>query len=53
MVHAFTFSSYRMDLGANIIVWGIVLMLQAVGMSFGAFFALRFILGEDFNVSYM
>lgn len=32
-------------LGANVIVWGVVLMLQAVGTSFSAFFALRFILG--------
>ncbi|KAJ7179249.1 MFS general substrate transporter [Mycena filopes] len=33
-------------LGANIIVWGIVLMLHSVGTSFGAFFALRFLLGK-------
>ncbi|PPQ77275.1 hypothetical protein CVT25_010857 [Psilocybe cyanescens] len=32
-------------LGVNIIVWGIVLMLHSVGTSFGAFFALRFLLG--------
>lgn len=32
-------------LGANIIIWGAVLMLHAVGTSFGAFFALRFLLG--------
>ncbi|TFK43608.1 MFS general substrate transporter [Crucibulum laeve] len=32
-------------LGVNIIVWGIILMLHAVGTSFGAFFALRFLLG--------
>ncbi|THH33779.1 hypothetical protein EUX98_g426 [Antrodiella citrinella] len=32
-------------LGANIILWGIVLMLHATTSSFGAFFALRFILG--------
>ncbi|KAF5322435.1 hypothetical protein D9619_000429 [Psilocybe cf. subviscida] len=32
-------------LGANIIIWGIVLMLHSVGTSFGAFFALRFLLG--------
>ncbi|KAJ7228739.1 MFS general substrate transporter [Mycena pura] len=32
-------------LGANIVIWGILLMLQAVGTSFGAFFALRFLLG--------
>ncbi|KAJ7498996.1 MFS general substrate transporter [Mycena latifolia] len=33
-------------LGANIIIWGVILMLHAVGTSFGAFFALRFLLGE-------
>ncbi|KAK7061654.1 MFS general substrate transporter [Favolaschia claudopus] len=32
-------------LGANICVWGVILMLHAVGTSFGAFFALRFLLG--------
>jgi len=32
-------------LGANIIVWGIILMLHSVASSFGAFFALRFLLG--------
>jgi len=32
-------------LGANIIVWGVILMLHSVGTSFGAFFALRFLLG--------
>ncbi|KAJ6509891.1 MFS general substrate transporter [Mycena vitilis] len=32
-------------LGANIILWGVILMLHAVGTSFGAFFALRFLLG--------
>ncbi|KAJ7591150.1 MFS general substrate transporter [Mycena floridula] len=32
-------------LGANIVVWGIILMLHAVGTSFSAFFALRFLLG--------
>ncbi|KAI0676836.1 MFS general substrate transporter [Trametes maxima] len=32
-------------LGANIIVWGIILMCHAVATSFGAFFALRFLLG--------
>ncbi|KAJ7700008.1 MFS general substrate transporter [Mycena rosella] len=32
-------------LGANIIIWGIILMLHSVGTSFGAFFALRFLLG--------
>ncbi|KAJ7507722.1 MFS general substrate transporter [Mycena galericulata] len=32
-------------LGVNIVLWGVVLMLHSVGTSFGAFFALRFILG--------
>jgi MFS transporter, ACS family, allantoate permease len=32
-------------LGANIVLWGIVMMLHAVPDSFGAFFALRLILG--------
>ncbi|KAL0576241.1 hypothetical protein V5O48_005751 [Marasmius crinis-equi] len=32
-------------LGVNIIVWGIILALHAVAESFGAFFALRFLLG--------
>ncbi|KAF8076307.1 MFS general substrate transporter [Lyophyllum atratum] len=32
-------------LGVNIVLWGAVLMLHAVGTSFGAFFALRFLLG--------
>ncbi|CDO74070.1 hypothetical protein BN946_scf185043.g120 [Trametes cinnabarina] len=32
-------------LGANIIVWGIILMCHAAATSFGAFFALRFLLG--------
>ncbi|TFK73157.1 MFS general substrate transporter [Pluteus cervinus] len=32
-------------LGANIIAWGVILMLHAVGTSFQAFFALRFLLG--------
>ncbi|KAG6908963.1 hypothetical protein DXG01_002569 [Tephrocybe rancida] len=32
-------------LGVNIVLWGIVLMLHAVGTSFGAFFALRVLLG--------
>ncbi|KAF9269215.1 MFS general substrate transporter [Marasmius fiardii PR-910] len=32
-------------LGANIVVWGIILALHAVAESFGAFFALRFLLG--------
>ncbi|TFK73165.1 MFS general substrate transporter, partial [Pluteus cervinus] len=32
-------------LGANIVVWGMILMLHAVGTSFRAFFALRFLLG--------
>ncbi|KAJ6599140.1 MFS general substrate transporter [Mycena vulgaris] len=32
-------------LGVNIVIWGAILMLHAVGTSFGAFFALRFLLG--------
>ncbi|KAI0352702.1 MFS general substrate transporter [Trametes cingulata] len=32
-------------LGANIIVWGAILMCHAAATSFGAFFALRFLLG--------
>ncbi|KAI0780563.1 MFS general substrate transporter [Trametes elegans] len=32
-------------LGANIIIWGIVLMAHAATTSFGTFFALRFLLG--------
>ncbi|KAJ7744518.1 MFS general substrate transporter [Mycena maculata] len=32
-------------LGVNIVLWGIILMLHSVGTSFGAFFALRFLLG--------
>ncbi|KDQ62569.1 hypothetical protein JAAARDRAFT_54493 [Jaapia argillacea MUCL 33604] len=32
-------------LGVNIVVWGVVLMLQAATTNFGAFFFLRFILG--------
>ncbi|KAH9482913.1 Allantoate permease [Psilocybe cubensis] len=32
-------------LGFNIITWGAILMLHSVGTSFGAFFALRFLLG--------
>ncbi|KAF8885604.1 major facilitator superfamily domain-containing protein [Infundibulicybe gibba] len=32
-------------LGVNVVIWGAILMLHAVGTSFGAFFALRFLLG--------
>ncbi|KAF9068372.1 MFS general substrate transporter [Rhodocollybia butyracea] len=32
-------------LGANIVIWGAVMMLHAVGTSFGAFFTLRVLLG--------
>ncbi|KAH9853799.1 major facilitator superfamily domain-containing protein [Lenzites betulinus] len=32
-------------LGANIVIWGVVLMCHAAAESFGAFFALRFLLG--------
>jgi MFS transporter, ACS family, allantoate permease len=42
-------SHYRsivvMNTGCNIVLWGIVLMLHAVPSSFGAFFALRVLLG--------
>lgn len=31
--------------GANIVLWGVLLMLQASTNNFGAFFALRFLLG--------
>lgn len=31
--------------GFNICLWGVILMLHSVGTSFGAFFALRFLLG--------
>ncbi|KJA29985.1 hypothetical protein HYPSUDRAFT_125950 [Hypholoma sublateritium FD-334 SS-4] len=34
-------------LGANIILWGIILMLHSVGTTFGAFFALRFLLAPS------
>ncbi|KAG6872747.1 hypothetical protein C0995_006949 [Termitomyces sp. Mi166 len=33
-------------LGANVVLWGIVLMLHAIGTSFGAFFTLRVLLGR-------
>lgn len=46
VIFIFTPGGDRKHLGANVIVWGVVLMLQAVGTSFSAFFALRFILGE-------
>ncbi|KAJ7226188.1 MFS general substrate transporter [Mycena rebaudengoi] len=32
-------------LGGNIVVWDVILMLHSVGTSFGAFFAMRFLLG--------
>ncbi|KAK7056443.1 hypothetical protein VNI00_002998 [Paramarasmius palmivorus] len=32
-------------LGGNMVIWGIVLALHAIAPSFGAFFALRFLLG--------
>ncbi|KAI0079670.1 MFS general substrate transporter [Panus rudis PR-1116 ss-1] len=32
-------------LGVNVVIWGIILMLHAATTSFGAFFALRFLLG--------
>ncbi|THH17967.1 hypothetical protein EW146_g2938 [Bondarzewia mesenterica] len=37
-------------LGTNIVLWGIILMLHATTSSFGAFFALRFLLGKGFPV---
>lgn len=36
--------------GANIIVWGLVLVCHAVANSFQAFFVLRFILGGSGNL---
>ncbi|KAI0069067.1 MFS general substrate transporter [Artomyces pyxidatus] len=33
-------------LGVNVVLWGIVLMAHAAAPSFGAFFALRFLLGK-------
>ena len=33
-------------LGANIVLWGIIMMLHAVPKSFGPFFVLRLLLGE-------
>ncbi|KAJ3490314.1 hypothetical protein NLI96_g1551 [Meripilus lineatus] len=38
-------AKYLVVEGANIVIWGIILMLHAVTTSFGAFFALRFLLG--------
>ncbi|KAL6299108.1 MFS general substrate transporter [Sparassis latifolia] len=32
-------------LGANVVIWGIILMLHSVASNFGGFFALRFLLG--------
>ncbi|KAI0301832.1 MFS general substrate transporter [Multifurca ochricompacta] len=32
-------------LGVNVIIWGVILMLQAITDSFSAFFALRFLMG--------
>lgn len=37
--------------GANIVIWGIILMLHAVATSFGGFFALRFLLGAHHVVT--
>lgn len=34
-------------LGANVVLWGIVMMLHAVPNSFGPFFALRILLGKS------
>lgn len=38
-------------LGANIILWGIVMMLHVFPTNFGGFFMARFILGESFPSS--
>jgi hypothetical protein len=42
-------SEYRIPtndlLGVNVCLWGVMLMLQATTTNFGAFFALRFIMG--------
>jgi hypothetical protein len=32
-------------LGCNVVVWGVILMLQGATTNFGALFALRFLLG--------
>lgn len=45
--HSFSGVNIRPAAGANIILWGIILMLHAVTASFGAFFALRFLLGAS------
>lgn len=39
-------------LGANIVLWGVVLMLHAAGTSFGAIFALRILLGTATSIRY-
>lgn len=48
--HVHTFKVFILVLnastGANVIVWGVILMLHAVTTSFRTFFALRFLLGE-------
>ena len=38
--------------GANIVLWGVVLMLHAAGTSFGAIFALRILLGTATSIRY-
>lgn len=40
------YQSGELILGANVVLWGIILMLHAVGTSFGAFFTLRVLLGR-------
>lgn len=36
-------------LGANIVLWGIIMMLHSVPQSFGPFFVLRLLLGKRLN----
>lgn len=36
-------------LGANIVLWGIIMMLHAVPKTFGPFFVLRFLLGQSMS----
>lgn len=39
-------------LGANIVLWGIIMMLHSVPETFGPFFVLRLLLGKPSNTSY-
>lgn len=34
-------------LGINVVLWGMIMMLHSVPRSFGPFFVLRFLLGEE------